>query len=279
MSEIKRESNRKNATKSTGPKSTNGKKTASQNARRHGILSTHLVLEDESRDEFDLLLTTLQEEMEPVGLVEQTLVERVAVTIWRQRRLVRAETADVELKQRLISVDNLLMAANSLGVTIADKRLKEALSNPHLTSEGTSKTMGRLLAQLGDLSRRAEDISLAKVEEDFPLAYRELLWLADGTMAGFTQMLKTDGAGLMAYVAELIPTFREEFDRERIKELVNLHRETAPVRTAVDTIGRYQSALDNELYKALRALREAQNWRASRIDAQSRRVPELESVK
>ena len=142
MTEKKVVSNRRNARKSTGPKSSTGKKTASQNARRHGILSTHLVLEDESRDEFDLLLTTLQQEMGPVGLVEQTLVERVAVTIWRQRRLVRAETADVELKQRVFSVEDFQMAANSLGVSISDKRLKEAVSNPHVKLRVMQKRWG-----------------------------------------------------------------------------------------------------------------------------------------
>ena len=279
MTERKLAANRQNARKSTGPKTSGGKKAVSKNARRHGILSTHLVLEDESRDEFDLLLTTLQQEMAPVGLVEQTLVERIAVSIWRQRRLVRAETADVELKRRLFSGEDLLMASNSLGVSISDKRLKEAVSNPHLMPTGNSETTGKLLAQLDELSRCPEKISLNRIKEEFPLAYRELLWVADGTLAGLTQLLKEEGASFMKYVPTLITIFRQEFERERIRSLVSLHRESALVRTAVDRIGRYQAALDNELYKAMRAFRDAQNWRASRIDAESHRVHELEASK
>ena len=70
MSEKKLASNRSNARKSTGPCSVAGKQKVSQNATRHSILSTDLVLENESREEFDLLLGMLQQEMSPVGLIE-----------------------------------------------------------------------------------------------------------------------------------------------------------------------------------------------------------------
>lgn len=279
MTEKKAEANRRNARKSTGPKSAVGKKTVSQNARRHGLLSTHLVLENESHQEFDLLLVTLQQEMMPVGLIEETLVERVAVTLWRQRRLVRAESADVELKQRLFDAKDLLMAATSLGVSVADKCLKDAMSNPHVIPKGDSERNGKLLVQLVELSACRDDLPLAIIEEEFPLAYRELLWTADGTLAGLEHQLAAEGIGFKGYVAAIISVVRKQFNEERIKELVNLYRDSAQVRTSVDLIGRYQSTLDNELYKALRALREAQNWRLSRIEAEVRRIDVGESEK
>lgn len=277
MTEKKQAANRRNASKSTGPKSVAGKKTVSQNARRHGVLSTHVVLDDESREEFELLLNTLQTEMTPVGLIEQTLVERIAVTIWRQRRLVRAESADMELRQRLFDIKDVLMAANSLGVSVADKRLKEAMSNPHLTAKGDSEGKGKLLAQLVELSECRDDLPLGIIEEEFPLAYRELLWAVDGTLVGLEQQMTEQGIGFKVFVTAIISVVKKQYDHERIKELVSLYRDSAQVRTSVDLIGRYQSTLDNELYKALRALREAQNWRASRIDAEVRRVDVGES--
>lgn len=126
MSEKKQLANRANARKSTGPKSAAGKQKVSQNAKRHGILSTHLVLENESREEFDLLLNTLQQEMEPAGLIEHTLVERIAVAMWRQRRLVRAESSELELRQRSLHGKDLVAIANSIGILPGDKRLKDA---------------------------------------------------------------------------------------------------------------------------------------------------------
>ena len=93
--EKKTASNRKNAQKSTGPKSDTGKAVVSQNARTHGLLSRNLIIEGESQEEFSELLGLLVDEFQPVGLVEQALVERVGIALWRQRRLVRAESAEV----------------------------------------------------------------------------------------------------------------------------------------------------------------------------------------
>ena len=93
------ESNRENAQKSTGPRTDRGKSIVSQNARKHGLLSQHLIIKGESKEEFDALLSELISDLEPVGLVEFSLAERVAIALWRQRRIVRAESASVALKQ------------------------------------------------------------------------------------------------------------------------------------------------------------------------------------
>ena len=97
---MKTESNRKNAQKSTGPKSAAGKAIVSQNARTHGLLSRNLIIEGESLEEFSELLRLLADEFQPIGLVEHALVERVGIALWRQRRLVRAESAEVSLNQQ-----------------------------------------------------------------------------------------------------------------------------------------------------------------------------------
>lgn len=99
-SEKKVESNRRNAAKSTGPRSTVGKAVVSRNALKHGLLSSHLIVAGESQEEFSELLRLLSDEFQPVGLVEHVLIERVGIAIWRQRRLVRAESAEVSLNQQ-----------------------------------------------------------------------------------------------------------------------------------------------------------------------------------
>jgi hypothetical protein len=38
---------------------------------------------------------------------------------------------------------------------------------------------------------------------------------------------------------------------------------------AIEIFSRYQTTLDNQLYKALRALREAQEWRLKTLDAKA----------
>ena len=45
----------------------------------------------------DALAAELQAALSPVGFVELALVERIAIALWRQRRLVTAETASIYL--------------------------------------------------------------------------------------------------------------------------------------------------------------------------------------
>ena len=91
--------NKQNAMQSTGPRTAAGKAASSSNAVQHGILSRHLILPGESRDEFDVLLQQLMTEQQPVGTLEQALVERMAVALWHRRRLVAAESAQLQLQQ------------------------------------------------------------------------------------------------------------------------------------------------------------------------------------
>ena len=78
--------NRSNAQKSTGAITQAGKNTVAKNATTHGLFSKQLVLVDESSTEYQLLLDDLQCNLQPIGILEQSLVERVAQTLWKQKR-------------------------------------------------------------------------------------------------------------------------------------------------------------------------------------------------
>jgi hypothetical protein len=101
--------NRANAQKSTGAITQAGKNKISQNAITHGLFSKQLVLADENPLEYQLLLDQLQQELSPVGILEQSLVERVAQTLWKQKRLVKAETAQLNLEHQTRQLDNSSM--------------------------------------------------------------------------------------------------------------------------------------------------------------------------
>jgi hypothetical protein len=73
--------NRANAKLSTGPKSIKGKQAVSGNRTTHGILSTRLFLADESPEEYQTLLDGLQVQLRPVGALELSLVDRIAVSL------------------------------------------------------------------------------------------------------------------------------------------------------------------------------------------------------
>src|SRR5258706_13384109 len=102
--------NRANALLSAGPATTQGKAIASHNATRHGLLSQRLILEDESPEEFGDLVSELQRALVPVGAVELALVERIAIGLWRQRRLVAAEAAATAIERRDTEITKALGA-------------------------------------------------------------------------------------------------------------------------------------------------------------------------
>ncbi len=81
--------------RATGPRTGLGKQKASLNATKHGIFSRVSVLRGESRAEYESLLKGLWESLQPVGKLEEILVEKLATILWRHRRLVMAEAAEI----------------------------------------------------------------------------------------------------------------------------------------------------------------------------------------
>lgn len=87
------EANRANAKRSSGPKTAKGKALARLNAVTHGLRSLAPVLPDECPQEWDRHRAGTVAALAPVGTLETELVERVAILMWRLRRVVRYETA------------------------------------------------------------------------------------------------------------------------------------------------------------------------------------------
>src|SRR5215217_2320315 len=85
------EANKRNALKSTGPKTPEGKATARLNATKHGLLSQEVLLPGEDEEALKELAKRLRAELQPVGEMESLLVERIIDAVWRLRRLSRVE--------------------------------------------------------------------------------------------------------------------------------------------------------------------------------------------
>ena len=92
------EANRRNAKKSTGPVTPIGKAKSARTSVRHGLFSTQVVLPHENEDEYLALKDELSETLKPVGAVEQMLVDKIALCIWRQQRLAHAEAARLSIQ-------------------------------------------------------------------------------------------------------------------------------------------------------------------------------------
>lgn len=91
--------NRKNAGKSTGPRTAEGKARSRLNALKHGLRAEHVVVlkgpDPENPEEFDALREGLFADRQPCGVLEQMLVERLAVGFWRLRRAYRFEAESI----------------------------------------------------------------------------------------------------------------------------------------------------------------------------------------
>jgi hypothetical protein len=90
-SEKKIESNRRNALKSTGPKTPEGKDAVRLNALKHGLLSRETLLPGEDEEALRELGERLRDELQPVGELENLLVDRIISAYWRLSRLGRVE--------------------------------------------------------------------------------------------------------------------------------------------------------------------------------------------
>jgi hypothetical protein len=90
--------NRRNAKKSTGPKTAEGKAVSARNATKHGLLSRLPVLPEEDGEAFERLRENLFCELIPVTQLEKLMVARLAALQWR---LARVPQLEAELLERL----------------------------------------------------------------------------------------------------------------------------------------------------------------------------------
>src|SRR4029077_7128074 len=88
------EANRRNAQKSTGPQTPEGKAAVSMNALRHGLRARTVVLPGENPEDFHQLCDDLEVEWHPQSRTEQFYVEQIAVSQWN---LTRMEVVEVNI--------------------------------------------------------------------------------------------------------------------------------------------------------------------------------------
>ena len=100
--------NRRNAQKSTGPITGEGKAVSSLNAVRHGFTAKHNVLSIEEAPEFDALRDEFLAEHQPATPTEFAQFELMVSAFWRLRRLRATETAFLDREmERMEDEDDL----------------------------------------------------------------------------------------------------------------------------------------------------------------------------
>jgi hypothetical protein len=91
ISQKKLDANRRNARKSTGPRTPQGKARSARNATSHGLFCKDLVLPDEPQRVFHAMRNLFISSLNPQDITELMLVDRIVAANWKLRRLQEAE--------------------------------------------------------------------------------------------------------------------------------------------------------------------------------------------
>ena len=127
-SQIQVEANRRNALKSTGPRTPEGKAIVSRNALRHGLRAEQIVIMGESCDDYEQFSGELIDQLAPKGVLEARLTGQIAATLWK---LQRAERMESDLLRDMQDIRQKQQQTYAQQVLAADKRISEAKSIVH----------------------------------------------------------------------------------------------------------------------------------------------------
>ncbi len=130
--------NRRNAQKSTGPRTPQGKAAVSKNAVRHGLSARHNVINSESQTEFDLYRSQMLAELAPAGPMETMLAQRVVTLSWRLKRATRTQNQTIDA----LNANNLPTPLTILTQSLLPKNLRQPQTTRQ-TSD-TNLPLGRM---------------------------------------------------------------------------------------------------------------------------------------
>jgi hypothetical protein len=120
------EANRRNAQKSTGPITEEGKLRSRCNAVRHGLTAETVIGALEDAEDYKAFEAAIIADYDAQSAVERELVLRLASLLWRLRRATTIETGLFE-----IEVEHLSPAGRSHQVNPASREVVRALFGPH----------------------------------------------------------------------------------------------------------------------------------------------------
>ena len=254
--------NKDNAKKSTGPKSEAGKLQTAGNAVKHGILSQRLILPGEDQQDFIQLQDDLRLSLRPVGALELILVEKIATVIWKQKRLTAANSASIQLATRTETHEVRRLVIGGLGEAVSHDDLAPLNEEDRVQITWCRDVLSECEALPDEVLEEAKMEVLAKKA---PLIYQQLCEEAqedETTPAEYINSLTKDLTGWFVELRNWCEKELRQYEiREKIPPILHLAQEKETAHMGMELMNRYQGAIDNELYRAMDALRKQQDWR------------------
>jgi hypothetical protein len=161
------EANRRNAMKSTGPRSAEGKCVASRNAIKHGLFA-EMLLSGEGAEVFEAFTELMLRRLNPRDILEMQVAERIISVAWRLKRTATAENLLYrarETKLRLEQVERESaeiereLPAAAVMVRMIQEDHDPALERMHRYERRLESTLHRCLRQLRQLREEESDQS------------------------------------------------------------------------------------------------------------------------
>ncbi len=303
MTEKQIEANRRNAQKSTGPRTEAGRAVARLNALTHGLRSEEEVLGprtdtlkgghrtgirstavlvrgahyQESQEEFDELHARFVADLQPVGPVEEMLVDQVVTGHWRLRRALRAEAGEIALSvdggQQQRNCEEVRLGSlpwelsedpvgAMLDSVFGSTLLERALERLRASVEATGELTEEAIRQLGVLDKPHRlALELTQFRKDLAANPEGLEGPALRTRQKELALAFIDGElRLVRWVKQ-----RAE-ERERREEAARQAAAVLPAQAVLDRILRYETKLERQIHRALAQL---ERWQRRREGVQS----------
>jgi hypothetical protein len=192
--------NRRNARKSTGPRTTSGKARSRMNALKHGLDARTLILPGEDEAAYRARLDAFQAEVRPRNSLEESLVERAARLSWQVDRADRVQAAHLIQRIRLAQdPESLRQRAEAEAAEAAEvgRRLLDGPPAPTFDLKRIGDRLARLAASpfwsaftpVGDVSRLVGKRLAMPMHPDDPEHPARLLRQLESTGAGCRWLL------------------------------------------------------------------------------------------
>jgi len=131
-------SNRRNAQKSTGPRTNECKAAVSRNAVKHGLSARQTIISSESQADFDLYRERMLSELAPASPMESMLAERIVSLSWRLKRVCRIQNQTIDALNADLTSGPLTKLKQSLFFKNHDQ------SQPDPSTSPSDLALGRL---------------------------------------------------------------------------------------------------------------------------------------
>ena len=270
------EANGRNARKSTGPKTPAGRAVSKMNAMKHGLLSREVLVHGkyikENDREFAALRQRLWEDLNPVGMQEEMLVDQVVAAYWRLYRALKAESGEIAL-----SVDNGrwerthhdIMSTTMLWGMSSDpvySMRKSALGNLFMVNQ--LKEIRASVEKEGELTEAAiQSVTFHgkpySLTEDLEKLRSRLQQNPEGLEATALRARQKEQA--LAYIDGKLNFISWDIteceEHEAKEEEARQAAAVLPAPEVLDKIIRYSTMLDRQLYRAMNQLERVQRRR------------------